>query len=159
MFIISYIHEFFNEQKSQEYINKLRWKDRPFICPRCDSDNIGSWGIYLRRPGLKRYMCKACNRTFNDLTNTLLDGCKLPFQLILLAIFLMCIPCSCQRICRELGVHIKTADPSLRWDGAGGSEMLQYLMKSIGSLKALLKLTKSTRHQAIKVALKQEKKN
>ena len=29
MFIISYIHEFFNEQKCQEYIHKLRWKDRP----------------------------------------------------------------------------------------------------------------------------------
>jgi len=109
MFIISYIHELFNEQKCQEYIRKLRWKDRPFICPYCKSDSIGDWGIYHRRPGLKRYKCKACNRTFNDLTNTLFDGCKLPFQLILLAIFLMCIPCSCHRIRRELGVHIKTA--------------------------------------------------
>jgi transposase-like protein len=57
-------------------------------------------------------MCKGCNRTFNDLTNTLLDECKLPLQLILLATFLMCLPCSCRRICRELGVHIKTA---YRW--------------------------------------------
>jgi len=112
MFIISYIHELFNEQKCQEYIRMLRWKDRPFICPRCQSDNIRNWGKYHRRLGLKRYMCKGCNRTFNDLTNTLLDGCKLPLQLILLATFLMCFPCSCHRICRELGVHIKTA---YRW--------------------------------------------
>lgn len=112
MFIISFIHELFNEQKCQEYIRMLRWKDRPFICPCCQSDNIRNWGKYHRRLGLKRYMCKGCNRTFNDLTNTLLDGCKLPLQLILLATFLMCLPCSCHRICRELGVHIKTA---YRW--------------------------------------------
>ena len=112
MFIILYIHELFNELKCQEYIHKLRWKDRPFICPRCQSDNIRNWGKYHSRLGLKRYMCKGCNRTFNDLTNTLLDGCKLPLQLIFLATFLMCIPCSCHRICRELGVHIKTA---YRW--------------------------------------------
>ena len=112
MFIISYIHELFNEQKCQEYIRKLRWKDRPFICPHCDSDNIKNWGKYHRKKGLKRYICKNCNRTFNDLTNTLLDGCKLPIQLILLVVFLMCIPCSCLRIRRELGIHIRTA---YRW--------------------------------------------
>ena len=112
MFIISYIHELFNEDKCQEYIHRLRWKDRLLICPRCSSDNVGNWGKYHRRPGLKRYMCKSCKRTFNDLTNTLLDGCKLPLQLVLMAIFLMCIPCSCRRICRELGVHVKTA---YRW--------------------------------------------
>jgi len=89
MFIISYIHELFNELKCQEYIHKLRWKDRPFICPRCENDNIKDWGKYHRKKGLKRYICKNCNRTFNDLTNTLLDGCKLPIQLILLVVFLM----------------------------------------------------------------------
>jgi transposase-like protein len=89
MFIISYIHELFNEQKCQEYIHKLRWKDRPFICPRCENDNIKNWGKYHRKKGLKRYRCKKCKRTFNDLTNTLLDGCKLPIQLILLVVFLM----------------------------------------------------------------------
>ena len=112
MFIISYLHELFNEQKCQEYIHKLRWKDRPFICPRCENENIKNWGKYHRKKGLKRYICKNCNRTFNDLTNTLLDGCKLPIQLILLVVFLMCIPCSCLRIRRELGIHIKTA---YRW--------------------------------------------
>jgi transposase-like protein len=53
---------------------------------------VGNWGKYHRRPGLKRYMCKSCERTFNDLTNTLLDNCKLPLQFILLVIFFMCIP-------------------------------------------------------------------
>jgi Zn finger protein HypA/HybF involved in hydrogenase expression len=41
MFIISHIHELFNEHKCQEYIHKLRWKDRLLICPRCGSDNVG----------------------------------------------------------------------------------------------------------------------
>jgi transposase-like protein len=45
-------------------------------------------------------------------SNGLSIGCKLPIQHILLVVFLMCIPCSCLRIRRELGIHIKTA---YRW--------------------------------------------
>ena len=62
----------------QSYIHTLRWKDRPLQCPRCQSHNVGPWGTYHYQPGLKRYRCKekACKRTFNDLTGTLLDGSK-----------------------------------------------------------------------------------
>ena len=112
MIIISYLHQFFNELKCQEYIHELRWKNRKLQCPHCKSHNIKPWGKYHRRQGIKRYRCKGCKVTFNDLTKTLFDGCKLPLQLMLLATYLMCLPCSCHRICKELGVHIKTA---YRW--------------------------------------------
>ena len=36
-------------------------------CGHCGSERFGSWG---RASGLRRYMCKACGRTFNALTNT-----------------------------------------------------------------------------------------
>lgn len=110
--IISYLHELFNEEKCQAYIHKLRWQDRQLECPHCHSQNVSSWGKYHRRPGLKRYICKTCHRTFNDLTNTMLSGSKLPICIWILATFLLCLSCSSRRICRELGVHIRTA---YRW--------------------------------------------
>lgn len=112
MSIISYLHELFNVEKCQKYIHKLRWKNRELKCPRCQSQNVGSWGKYHRRPGLKRYRCKDCKRTFNDLTNTIFAGSKLSLCHWVLATFLLCLCCSSRRICRELGVHIRTA---YRW--------------------------------------------
>jgi transposase-like protein len=112
MSIISYLHEFINEEKCLFYIHNLRWKDRQLECPHCHSLNVGPWGNYHRRPGLKRYMCKDCERTFNDLTNTMLSGAKLPMRFLILVTFLLCLSCSCRRICRELGVHVRTA---YRW--------------------------------------------
>src|SRR5215813_13551106 len=71
-------------------------------------------GTYHAQPGLKRYRCKerACKRTFNDLTGTLLDGSKRSVIHWILATFLLCLSCSSRRIARELGVHRRTG---YRW--------------------------------------------
>jgi transposase-like protein len=110
MFIISYLHELINEEKCLSYIHQLRWRDRQLKCPH--SFNVGSWGNYHRRLGLKRYKCRNCKRTFNDLTNTMLSGTKPPLHFLVLATFLLCLSCSSRRICREIGVHVRTA---YRW--------------------------------------------
>jgi len=52
--VLSYIHQLFNTDQCQAYIHTLRWKDRPLHCPRCQSHDIGPWGTYHYRPGLKR---------------------------------------------------------------------------------------------------------
>ena len=100
--------------RNRGYIHALRWKDRPLQCPRCQSPNVGPWGLYHYQPGLQRYRCKeqACKRTFNDLTGTLLDGSKRYLTHWMLATFLLCLSCSSRRIAREVGVHIST---SYRW--------------------------------------------
>jgi ISXO2-like transposase domain len=69
-------------------------------------------GYVPLRPGCKRYWCKGCQRTFNDLTNTLLAQSKRSLVDWILATFLLCLSCSSRRIARELGVHIQT---SYRW--------------------------------------------
>ncbi len=51
MSIISHLHQLFNEEMCQAYLHKLRWKDRPLACPHCESEDIGPWGVYHRRPG------------------------------------------------------------------------------------------------------------
>src|SRR5262249_9044386 len=96
----------------QAYIHTLRWKDRPLQGPRCQSYDIGLWGTYHYRPGLHRYWCKGCRRTFNDLTHTLLAQTKRSLAHWILATFLLCLSCSSRRIARELGMHIPT---SYRW--------------------------------------------
>jgi hypothetical protein len=68
--------------------------------------------MYHYRPGCKRYWCNGCQRTFNDLTNTLLHQSKRSLPYWILATFLLCLSCSSRRIARELVVHGRT---SYRW--------------------------------------------
>jgi DNA-directed RNA polymerase subunit RPC12/RpoP len=72
--VLSHLHQLFNADQCQAYIHTLRWKDRPLQCPRCQSHTIGRWGTYHYRPGCQRYWCHSCKRTFNDLTETLLQA-------------------------------------------------------------------------------------
>jgi transposase-like protein len=92
----------------------LRWQDRLLQCPRCQSHNVGPWGAYHYQPGLQRSRWKerACKRTCNDLTGTLLDGSTRSVMPWILATFLLCLSCASRRIARELSVHGRT---SYRW--------------------------------------------
>jgi transposase-like protein len=110
--VLSYIHQLFNAEHCQAYIHTLRWKDRPLQCPRCESQDVDPWGTYHYRPGCKRYWCNGCQRTFNDLTHTLLHQSRRSCADWILATFLLCLSCSSRRIARELGVHSRT---SYRW--------------------------------------------
>jgi transposase-like protein len=110
--VFSYLHQLFSADTCHAYIHLLRWKERSLRCPRCQSHDVGPWGTYHYRPGCKRYWCKGCQRTFNDLTNTLLAQSKRSLVYWILATFLLCLSCSSRRIARELGVHIRT---SYRW--------------------------------------------
>jgi ISXO2-like transposase domain len=73
---------------------------------------VSPWGMYHHRPGCKRYWCNGCDRTFNDLTNTLLHQSKRSLPHWILATFLLCLSCSTHRLARELGVRVHT---SYRW--------------------------------------------
>lgn len=49
-----------------EVKHKLQEKEK-FACPHCNSDEIVGHGNYQNR---KRYKCRTCKKTFNDLTGT-----------------------------------------------------------------------------------------
>jgi transposase-like protein len=91
----------------QSYIHELRWKGKELECPHCGSEDIGSWGQYYRNPGLKRYICKGCGKTFNDLTGTILHCSHLPLSGWLLAAFLMALGCSLSRTACEIGSRFR----------------------------------------------------
>jgi len=101
MLTLSHLHQLFSVETCQTYIHALRWKDRPLQCPRCQSHDVGAWGTYHYRPGCKRYWCRGCRRTFNDLTNTLLAQSKRSLSHWILTTFLLCLSCSSRRIARE----------------------------------------------------------
>jgi Zn finger protein HypA/HybF involved in hydrogenase expression len=63
--VLSHLHQFFCADTCRAYIHRLRWQDRPLHCPRCQSHDVGPWGNYHYRPGLKRYWCHGCRRTFS----------------------------------------------------------------------------------------------
>ncbi|MDH3601225.1 MAG: hypothetical protein OEU26_16520 [Candidatus Tectomicrobia bacterium] len=107
MFIVSHLHHLFNSETCQSYIHTLRWKDRLLQCPRSQSHHVGPWMTYHHQPGLKRYRCKekGCQRTFHDLTGTLLDCSKRSLSHWILSPFLLFLSCSSRRIARELGIH------------------------------------------------------
>src|SRR5215510_9113214 len=109
---LSHVHQLFSADTCHAYLRALRWKDRPFQCPHCHSAEVGPWGTYHYRPGFKRYRCKDCGRTFNDLTKTLFAQSQRSLLHWVLATFLVCLSCSSHRIARELGVHVRTSD---RW--------------------------------------------
>src|SRR5262249_47541041 len=46
MAMVSHLHHLFNAETCQSYIHRLRWKERPLQCPRCQSYNVGPWGAY-----------------------------------------------------------------------------------------------------------------
>jgi transposase-like protein len=65
MSMLSHLHQLFDVHTCYTYIHRLRWKDRPLQCPRCQSHDVGSWGDYRYRSGCQRYRCRDCKRTFN----------------------------------------------------------------------------------------------
>jgi transposase-like protein len=109
---LAHVHQLFSADTCHAYLQALRWRDRPFQCPHCHSPKVGPWGTYHYRPGFKRYRCKDCGRTFNDLTKTLFAQSQRSLLHWMLATFLLCLSCSSHRIARELGVHVRT---SYRW--------------------------------------------
>ena len=109
---LSHVHQLFSADTCHAYPRTLRWKDRSFQCPRCQSHDVRPWGAYHYRPGFKRYWCTGCRRTFNDLTHTRLAQSQRSLPYWILATFLLCLSCPSRRIARELGVHIRT---SYRW--------------------------------------------
>ena len=112
MSVLSHLHQLFNVDTCDMYIHTLRWHDRPLHCPRCHSHDVDPWGSYHYRPGLKRYWCNGCRRTFTDFTHTLLSQSRRSLAHWILATFLLCLTCSSRRIARAVGVHVRTSD---RW--------------------------------------------
>jgi transposase-like protein len=113
--MLSHLHQLFHADTCHASFRALRWKERSLQCPRCQSHNVRPWGNYHYRPGVKRYHCKGCERTFNDLTHSLFAQSKRSLAHWIFATFLLCLECSSRRITTEVGVHSRTGYRCCWW--------------------------------------------
>lgn len=76
------------------------------VCPTCGSE--AAWPVKSR----KQWRCKTCGRTFSVTSGTILADHKLPFRIILAAIFIFSNAAkgiSALQLSRDIHVHYRTA--------------------------------------------------
>src|SRR5262249_8188057 len=127
--LLSYIHQLFSAEQCQAYIHTLRWKDRPLHGHRCHSHASDPSGQHHYRAGCKRYRCTGCKRTFNELTETLLQWSTRPLAYGSVTKRLLCIPVPSTYACKtrregkgHWGPHvaIKRCRQSQVWHAVAG---------------------------------------
>jgi hypothetical protein len=92
----------------------------------------------------------------------MLSGRKISLHALIMLTFLLCLSCSCRRIKRELGIHVKATYRWCWWlrNVAISYEVhrqLEGIVEADEIYQFVLWLSRRT--QVTKVALKQEKKN
>lgn len=101
---------FKDADKAREYLERLRWANG-IVCPHCGviSEHYKIQGKSVR-PGL--YACRDCRKQFSVTVGTVFERSKIPLNLWLAAVFLLCCSkkgMSSHKIHRMLGVTYKTA--------------------------------------------------
>ncbi len=64
-------------------LQQVRWRDGLY-CPRCRSESVIKHGSYQE---YQRYLCKDCDRTFNDKTGTIFAHAKIGLDKLLFAFY------------------------------------------------------------------------
>ena len=88
------------------HMESVRWPAGP-VCPECGSVNNAV--PVSTKPG--RWRCRACNRQFNVLLGTALEGTHLPLRVWYLAMYLMLStakPISAMSLSTQLGIQYRT---------------------------------------------------
>ena len=95
-----------DESKLYDFIRSIRWKQRLY-CPRCQSHRIRY--VSRNRQNYK-YYCNACRVHFNDLTTTIFAYTHISLWQWIMAIYLLSLGHSNQRIGKEIDVNNNTSD-------------------------------------------------
>lgn len=99
-------------------------------CVHCGSTSVRRNGKYRSR---QRYLCKDCNKTFNDLTNTPFSGSRYPEKWVKY-VEMMVEGYTLPKIAKRLKIHISTAfywrHKILSALGSLGFEQLQGIVES-----------------------------
>ncbi|MUV61935.1 IS1595 family transposase [Halobacterium sp. CBA1126] len=74
---------FGSESVAADLLAQVRWRDG-VTCPRCRSDRTVRNGSYRE---FQRYLCKNCDRTFNDKTGTIFAHSKIALRRWLFSIY------------------------------------------------------------------------
>jgi len=92
-----------DEAKCFELVRQHRWPDG-VRCPGCDSATVIRNGHDEGQRHRQRYLCKACDARFDDLTATVLASHHQPLRVWVLCLYLMGLNLSNRQIAQELGL-------------------------------------------------------
>src|SRR3954453_19350638 len=90
-----------DEAKCFDLVRQHRWPDG-VCCPDCGSAVVIRNGHDEGQRHRQRYLCKACDGRFDDLTGTVLAGHHQPLRVWVLCLYLMGLNLSNRQIAREL---------------------------------------------------------
>jgi transposase len=74
---------FVSERRAANLLAQVRWRDGVY-CPRCRSESVIRYGSYRV---FQRYLCKDCDRTFNDQTGTVFEHSVVALRKWFLAVY------------------------------------------------------------------------
>jgi transposase-like protein len=98
------IQRLIDEAKCYEVVRELRWPNG-VKCPRCGSGEIIKRGFHDHQVQRQRYSCQACQRQFDDLSETIFEGHHQPLQTWILCLYFMGLNLSNQQIAAELDLN------------------------------------------------------
>ncbi|MDZ7764846.1 MAG: IS1595 family transposase [Melioribacteraceae bacterium] len=77
------IKTFVSERRAANLLQQVRWRDGVY-CPRCRGESVIRYGSYRV---FQRYLCKDCDRTFNDQTGTIFEHSAVALRKWFLAVY------------------------------------------------------------------------
>ena len=109
-------HDLLDNAKCYEQVRQLRWPDG-VSCPRCTSMDITRQGKDDTQPEKQRYLCKNCQRRFDDLTLSVFSSHHQPLKVWVHCLYLMSLNLSNRQISLELDLNkddVQKMTPQLR---------------------------------------------
>ena len=110
----TFADHFIDEDSCAAALRRIRWPNGKITCPHCGSTDITN--VEMSSAIIHRYRCNACKRahcskaTFNDKTDTIFAGSKLPLRTWFYGITLLRNKASADALVAELQVKDDTAD-------------------------------------------------
>lgn len=90
--------------KCYQMVRRLRWPEG-VECPHCHATEVAKNGHDDTQPERQRYLCRMCNRSFDDLTGTVFAGHHQPLSIWMLCLYFMGLNLSNRQIAAELEMH------------------------------------------------------
>lgn len=98
------IQDLMDEARCYDTLRELRWPEGRY-CPHCDSKSTVRQGFNETHTARQRYLCKSCNKRFDDLTHTVFSGHRQPLKVWMLALYFMGLNLSNDQIAKELDLN------------------------------------------------------
>jgi len=98
------IQDLIDDEKCYAEVRQIRWP-QGVRCPKCGSEKVNKRGKHTRQKERQRYQCQACDKQFDDLTDTIFEGHRQSLKTWVLCLYLMGLNLSNQQIAQELGLN------------------------------------------------------